>query len=58
MAYICCSILGLPGLEESRGYIQGWLSGNEITDKSAQKIFGTAEKILKAGRAAAETIAE
>ena len=58
VAYICCSILGLPGLEESRGYIQGWLSGNQITDKSAQKIFGTAEKILKAGRAAAETIAE
>ena len=58
VAYICCSILGLPGLEESRGYIQGWLSGNEITDKSAQKIFGTAEKILKAGRAAAETTNE
>ena len=58
VAYICCSILGLPGLEESRGYIQGWLSGNGITDKSAQKIFGTAEKILKAGRAAAETTNE
>ena len=58
VAYICCSILGLTGLEECRGYIQHWLAGNEITDKSAQKIFGTAEKILKAGRAAAETIAE
>ena len=58
VAYICCSILGLTGQEECRGYIQHWLSGNEITDKSAQKIFGTAEKILKAGRAAAETIAE
>ena len=51
VAYICCSILGLPGLEESRGYIQHWLSGNEIGDKTAQRIFGTAEKILKAGRA-------
>ena len=51
VAYICCSILGLTGLEECRGYIQHWLAGNEITDKSAQKIFGTAEKILKAGRA-------
>jgi antirestriction protein ArdC len=58
VAYICCSILGLPGLEESRGYIQHWLSGNEITDKSAQKIFGTAEKILKSGRAVTETVAE
>ena len=54
VAYICCSILGLPGLHESRGYIQHWLSGNEIGDKTAQRIFGTAEKILKAGRAAAE----
>ena len=58
VAYICCSILGLKGLEESRGYIQHWLSGNGIGDKTAQRIFGTAEKILKAGRAAAETIAE
>lgn len=50
VAYICCSVLDLPGLVESRGYIQAWLSGSEITDKSAQKIFGAAEKILKAGR--------
>lgn len=50
VAYICCSILGLPGLEESRGYIQSWLSGNEIHDKVAQRIFGAAERILKAGR--------
>ena len=49
VAYILCSVLGLPGLIESRGYIQGWLSGGEITDKSAQKIFGAADKILKAG---------
>jgi antirestriction protein ArdC len=53
VAYILCSILGLPGLEESRGYIQNWLAGGEITDKSAQRIFGAAEKILKAGQAAA-----
>ena len=57
VAYICCSILGLKGLEESRGYIQHWLSGNQITDKTAQRIFGTAEKILKAGRAV-EPVAE
>ena len=50
VAYICCSILGLPGLDECRGYIQGWLRGHDITDKTAQRIFGAAEKILKAGR--------
>jgi hypothetical protein len=54
VAYICCSILGLDGLVESRGYIQNWLQGNEISDKTAQKIFGAAEKILKAGKAKAE----
>ena len=50
VAYILCSVLELPGLIESRGYIQGWLSGGEITDKSAQRIFGAADKILKAGQ--------
>jgi hypothetical protein len=54
VAYICCSVLGLPGLVESRGYIQNWLQGNSIADKTAQKIFGAAEKILKAGKAKAE----
>ena len=54
VAYICCSVLGLDGLTESRGYIQNWLQGNEITDKTAQRIFGTAEKILKAGKAKAD----
>ena len=54
VAYILCSVLDLPGLIESRGYIQNWLQGNEITDKTAQKIFGAAEKILKAGKAKAE----
>jgi antirestriction protein ArdC len=49
VAYILCSVLGLPGLIESRGYIQNWLDGSEISDKSAQKIFSTADKILKAG---------
>lgn len=50
VAYICCAILGLPGLMESRGYIQSWLDGGSIADKTAQRIFGAAEKILKAGR--------
>ena len=50
VAYILCSVLDLPGLIESRGYIQGWLQGAEITDKSAQRIFSTANKILEAGK--------
>jgi hypothetical protein len=50
VAYILCSLLGLPGLEESRGYIQNWLNGNIINEKSAQRIFSAADKILKAGK--------
>ena len=50
VAYICCSQLELSGLVESRGYIQSWLQGNAIPEKSAQKIFSTAQKILTAGR--------
>lgn len=51
VAYILCSILDLPGLHESRGYIQNWLQGAEISDKSAQRIFSAANKILEAGQA-------
>jgi antirestriction protein ArdC len=50
VAYILCSILGLPGLDESRGYIQGWLSGADVQEKTAHQIFSTADKILKAGQ--------
>jgi hypothetical protein len=42
-------LLGLPGEVESRGYIQHWLDGQTIDDKSAKRIFGAADKILKAG---------
>jgi antirestriction protein ArdC len=50
VAYILCSLLDLPGLHESRGYIQNWLQGAEITDKTAQRIFSAANKILEAGQ--------
>ena len=50
VAYILCSVLDLPGLRESRGYIQNWLAGAEVTDKSAQRIFSAANKILEAGK--------
>lgn len=50
VAYILCSVFELPGLEESRGYIQNWLNDAEITEKSARRIFSAADKILKAGK--------
>lgn len=50
VAYILCSLLDLPGQVESRGYIQAWLGGQQITDKTAQRIFAAANKILDAGK--------
>jgi hypothetical protein len=50
VAYILCELLNLEGAKESRGYIQHWLNSDTIPDKSAQKIFGAADKILKAGQ--------
>lgn len=50
VAYILGALLGLPGDAESRGYIQHWLQGNEIPERSAQRIFTAADKILKAGQ--------
>jgi len=51
-AMLVCAALGLPGVELSRGYIQHWNgSGNEIPEKSCQRIFKAADTILKAGRA-------
>lgn len=49
VALICCEALQLDGAEYARGYIQNWLSGEEITDRSAQRIFSAASVILKAG---------
>jgi hypothetical protein len=49
VALLLCESLELPGAEFSRSYIQGWLSGDVIHEKSAQKIFGAADRILRAG---------
>lgn len=49
VALLCCESLGLPGAEYARGYIQHWLIGDAIPEKSAQKIFHAADQILKAG---------
>ena len=39
----------MPGAEFCRGYIQNWLQGAAIPERSAQRIFAAADKILKAG---------
>jgi len=52
VAYLCCASLGLPGLEESRGYIQYWLrqsKSRQLAGKNIQRVFGAANKILSAG---------
>lgn len=49
VALICLESLGLDGAEFCRGYIQGWLNGQTIPERSAQKIFHAADRILKAG---------
>ena len=57
VAYLCCAVLGLPGLDESRGYVQGWLarSGRDaeaFTGQHARRVMAAADKILKAGEPA------
>ena len=50
VALLCCAALDLPGLEESRGYIQHWWGqGHEIPERSAQQVLKVADAILKAG---------
>jgi antirestriction protein ArdC len=51
VALLCCESLGLPGAEFSRGYIQSWAEGEAISERSAQRIFHAADRILKAGYA-------
>ena len=50
VALLLCESSELPGSEFSRGYIQSWLRGDMIPEKSAQKIFGAADRILRAGQ--------
>jgi hypothetical protein len=39
----------MDGAEYCRGYIQNWLAGADMPERSAQRIFAAADKILKAG---------
>jgi antirestriction protein ArdC len=50
VALILCESLELSGAEFCRGYIQSWLKNDVIPEKSAQKIFGAADRILRAGQ--------
>src|SRR5439155_20468790 len=49
VALLCLESLGIDGAEFCRGYIQNWLSGETIPERSAQRIFSAADRILKAG---------
>lgn len=54
VALLLLETLKLDGAAYCRGYVQNWLSGNKIPDTSAQRIFGAADRILKAGNAITE----
>ena len=50
VALLCCAALDLPGVPEARGYVQRWWGrGQEIPERSAQRILKVANQILKAG---------
>lgn len=50
VAMLVCAALQLPGIEYSRGYIQHWnREGQPIPERSAARIFKTADQILRAG---------
>jgi antirestriction protein ArdC len=52
-AMLCCAALGLPGIDESRAYIQHWYgAGQPVPESSARKIFKAADAILRAGQEA------
>jgi len=50
VAFLLCALLDLPGLAESRGYIQSWMAGGQLPEKSTQRIFSAAQAILAAGK--------
>jgi antirestriction protein ArdC len=57
VAFLCCATLGLPGLDEARGYVQHYLrSSTQRAEfaKKAGRVFAAADKILKAGSVKAD----
>jgi antirestriction protein ArdC len=50
VALLCCAALGLPGVEQCRGYIQAWWGADHpIPERSAQRVLKAADQILRAG---------
>jgi hypothetical protein len=54
VALLCSAALALDGAEYSRGYLQHWLQGGEIPERSCQRMFKAADTILRAGRESVE----
>jgi hypothetical protein len=53
VALLCLEVLGLPGAEFCRGYIQKWWGSAEpIPERSAQRILRVADTIIRAGQEA------
>jgi antirestriction protein ArdC len=58
-AMLCCAALQLPGIEESRAYIQHWYgTGQPVPEASARRIFKAADQILRAGKPATDSAAD
>lgn len=51
VALLVLGCLGQDGLEYCRGYVQSYLQGHAIDERTAQRIFKAADTILRAGRA-------
>ncbi|MDP3720750.1 MAG: ArdC-like ssDNA-binding domain-containing protein [Acidobacteriota bacterium] len=58
VAMLVVGSLGESGLEYCRGYVQHWLKGGTIPERSIQKIFKAADTILRAGRQEPEQLQE
>jgi hypothetical protein len=57
-ALVCLEVLGLPGAEYCRGYIQHWNASRgqqPIPERSAQRILKAADQIIRAGHPPAES---
>ena len=50
VAFLLCSILELPGRDESRGYIQSWLDGDVLPGEVGAADFQRKPEILDAGK--------
>lgn len=50
VSYLLAATFNLPGMAESRGYMQNWYCYGEVPEAVASRIFTAANKILKAGQ--------